>query len=229
LTRNPDLLQQRLGYRFRDAALLQQALTHRSAGRTNNERLEFLGDAVLGAVIAAELYERYPTASEGRLSRLRASLVRLESLAEVARALQLGDHLQLGTGERRSGGHRRGSILSDALEAVFGAIYLDSGFEACQQCILQHFSCRLDGLDEVTVLKDPKTRLQEYLQSQGKPLPVYSVLNVTGEAHAQQFLVRCEIEGTDPREGAGDSRRRAEQDAAARMLRLLDADQPDGA
>jgi ribonuclease-3 len=228
LTRNPDQLQQRLGYRFGNTDLLQQALTHRSAGRNNNERLEFLGDAVLGAVIAAELYHHFPAASEGRLSRLRASLVRRESLAEIARVLELGDYLQLGTGERRSGGHRRGSILSDALEGVLGAIYLDGGFEACRRCILQHFSTRLDALAEATVLKDPKTLLQEHLQAQGRPLPVYSVLHVSGEAHAQQFRVRCEIDGAGPCDGAGNSRRQAEQDAAARMLQQLAAGQSSG-
>lgn len=228
MTRNPDLLQQQLGYRFGNAALLQQALTHRSAGRHNNERLEFLGDAVLGAVIAAALFERYPAASEGRLSRLRASLVRRESLAEIARSLQLGDYLQLGTGERRSGGHRRGSILSDALEAVLGAVYLDSGFDACQRCILQHFSARLDALGETLVLKDAKTRLQEHLQAQGRPLPAYTVLDVTGEAHAQQFRVHCAVEGADPCDGAGSTRRQAEQDAAAHMLQQLAADRPHG-
>jgi ribonuclease III len=224
LIRDPDLLQQRLGYRFRDAALLQQALTHRSAGKTNNERLEFLGDAILGAVIAAELYRRYPVASEGRLSRLRATLVRRESLAEVARLLQLGDFLLLGTGERRSGGHRRGSILSDALEALLGAVYLDSGFAACNQCILEHFSIKLDALEEVTVLKDPKTRLQEYLQAQGRPLPGYLVLEVSGEAHAQWFRISCDVEGTSPCTGTGNSRRKAEQEAAGRMLQQLTAE-----
>jgi ribonuclease-3 len=221
LIRDPDQLQQRLGYRFRDTALLQQALTHRSAGKNNNERLEFLGDAVLGAVIAAELYRRYPTASEGRLSRLRATLVRRESLAEVAGSLQLGEYLVLGTGERRSGGHRRGSILSDALEALLGAVHLDGGYAACHQCIVEHFAGRLDALDEETVLKDPKTRLQEYLQAQHRPLPEYRVLEVSGEAHAQCFRISCEVEGASPCAGSGNSRRRAEQDAAGRMLQQL--------
>lgn len=224
MIRSPDLLQTRLGYRFADISLLQQALTHRSAGKRNNERLEYLGDAVLGSVIAADLYQRFPEASEGRLSRLRASLVRRESLAEIAKNLQIGEHMQLGVGERRSGGHRRGSIMSDALEAIFGAIFLDSGFDACRNCILDLFNSKLDLLDEVTVLKDPKTRLQEHLQSQRRPLPGYEVLDVSGEAHAQSFRVRCSVDGQMVCTGSGKSRRHAEQDAAAKMLRQLQPD-----
>lgn len=226
MIRDPDLLQKRLGYRFGDAALLQQALTHRSFGKNNNERLEFLGDAILGAVIAAELYHRFPVASEGRLSRLRASLVRRESLAEIARELQLGEYLQLGTGERRSGGHRRGSILSDSLEALLGAIYLDNGYDACRRCILEQFAGRFDALDEITVLKDPKTRLQEYLQAQGSPLPEYQVLEVSGEAHAQWFRISCTVQGASPCAGTGNSRRKAEQEAAGMMLQQLASEQP---
>lgn len=226
MIRDPDLLQQRLGYRFSDSALLQQALTHRSAGSNNNERLEFLGDAILGAVIAAELYHRFPSASEGRLSRLRASLVRRESLAEIARALQLGEYLQLGTGERRSGGHRRGSILSDALEALLGAIYLDNGFDACRNCILEQFAGKFDALDEIAVLKDPKTRLQEYLQAQHRPLPEYRVLEVSGESHAQWFRISCEVQDARACTGSGNSRRKAEQEAAGMMLQQLATEPP---
>lgn len=223
MIRSPDRLQQQLGYTFADATLLAQALTHRSAGSRNNERLEFLGDAVLGSVIAGELFHRFPNASEGRLSRLRASLVRRESLADIARNLELGHYLELGPGERKSGGHRRDSIMSDALEAIFGAIYLDSDFVACRRCILDLFGKRLDGLSEAVVLKDPKTRLQEYLQARHMPLPEYAVIEVSGEAHAQHFRVTCRVAERDPVTGTGGSRRQAEQDAAAQVLENLES------
>jgi ribonuclease-3 len=223
LIRSPDRLEQQLGYTFTETALLARALTHRSAGSNNNERLEFLGDAVLGSVIAAELYHRFPRASEGRLSRLRASLVRRESLAGIARDLELGQYLQLGPGERKSGGHRRDSIMSDALEAVFGAIYLDSDFSTCRRCILDLFGGRLDGLTETAVLKDPKTRLQEYLQARRRPLPEYAVVDVSGEAHAQRFRVQCRVDDGEPVTGEGGSRRQAEQDAAAQLLARLES------
>jgi ribonuclease-3 len=223
LIRSPDRLEQHLGYTFKDAALLQQALTHRSAGSSNNERLEFLGDAVLGSVIAGELYHRFPRASEGRLSRLRASLVRRESLAEIARTLDIGDYLQLGPGERKSGGHRRDSIMSDAVEAILGAVYLDSDFTTCRRCILALFGARLQDLSETAVLKDPKTRLQEYLQARHRPLPEYAVIRISGEAHAQQFRVQCRVDGSEPSLGVGSSRRQAEQDAAAQILQRLES------
>lgn len=221
---SPDRLEQRLGYRFTDASLLQQALSHRSVGSSNNERLEFLGDAVLGTVIAGELYRRFPRASEGRLSRLRATLVRRESLADIARTLEIGQYLQLGPGERKSGGHRRDSIMSDAVEAVLGAIYLDSDFATCRRCILALFEARLEELTETAVLKDPKTRLQEFLQARRRPLPEYAVINVSGEAHAQQFRVECRVDGGEPAIGAGGSRRQAEQDAAAQILQQLESE-----
>jgi ribonuclease-3 len=221
LIRDPDLLQKRLGYRFNDAKLLEQALTHRSAGSRNNERLEFLGDAILGGVIASELYRKFPSAKEGRLSRLRASLVRRESLADIAQALQLGDYLQLGAGERRSGGHRRNSIMSDALEALLGAIYLDGGYEPCSECICALFADKLGSLAETTVLKDPKTRLQEFLQAQHKALPNYTVLEVSGQSHAQMFRVECSVAGVESSAGEGSSRRQAEQVAAENMLAQL--------
>jgi ribonuclease-3 len=226
LTRPRELLEKHLGYRFQDAQLLQQALTHRSAGSRNNERLEFLGDAVLGSVIAAELYHRYPQAREGKLSRLRSTLVRRESLAGIAQDLQLGDYLQLGAGERRSGGHARDSILSDALEAVFGAIYLDSGFATARDCILTLFSERMQLVSGVMTLKDAKTRLQEYLQAQRKPLPVYEVVQISGEAHDQFFRVSCSVAGLDvePGRGSGGSRRLAEQAAAEDLLARLPGD-----
>lgn len=223
MTGTRESLEQRLGYSFDDRALLQQALTHRSAGSRNNERLEFLGDAVLGSVIAGELYRRFPQAREGMLSRLRSTLVRRESLAAIAQELQLGEHLQLGAGERRSGGHSRDSILSDALEAVFGAIFLDSDFVTVRECILTQFADRLASLASGASLKDPKTRLQEYLQARRRPLPVYAVVQVSGEAHNQTFRVSCSVAGVEsgPSEGRGSSRRLAEQDAAARMLERL--------
>ena len=218
-------LERSLDYTFDDRGLLQQALTHRSAGSRNNERLEFLGDAILGGVIAAELYRRYPGAKEGELSRLRANLVRRESLAEIAQLLDLGHYLTLGAGERKSGGHRRDSILSDAVEALLGAIFLDSDFAVCQRCILQLFAARLNSLADVASLKDAKTRLQEYLQSRHKSLPEYTVKEVSGEAHAQFFRVECVVDdiGLSAGKGQGSSRRQAEQQAAEDLLaRLVD-------
>lgn len=218
-------LERLLDYTFADQVLLEQALTHRSAGSRNNERLEFLGDAILGSVVAAELYRRYPGAKEGELSRLRANLVRRESLAEIAQQLDLGQHLTLGAGERKSGGHRRDSILSDTVEALLGAIFLESGFAVCQRCILRLFSARLDALSDVASLKDAKTRLQEYLQSHHLPLPEYTVQEVSGEAHAQFFKVECSVDGValSAGKGQGSSRRQAEQNAAADLLARLDA------
>lgn len=218
-------LERLLDYTFADQVLLEQALTHRSAGSRNNERLEFLGDAILGSVVAAELYRRYPGAKEGELSRLRANLVRRESLAEIAQQLDLGQHLTLGAGERKSGGHRRDSILSDTVEALLGAIFLESGFAVCQRCILRLFSARLDALSDVASLKDAKTRLQEYLQSHHLPLPEYTVQEVSGEAHAQFFKVECSVAdtGLSAGKGQGSSRRQAEQNAAADLLARLDA------
>ncbi len=224
MIRNPDLLQKHLDYRFNDATLLEQALTHRSAGSRNNERLEFLGDAILGGVVAGDLYQRFPGAKEGRLSRLRASLVRRESLADIAQSLQIGDYLQLGAGERKSGGHHRDSIMSDALEALLGAIYLDGGYAPCRECILGLFAGKLESLADTTVLKDSKTRLQEFLQAQHKALPAYSVVLVSGEAHAQAFRIECSVAGVEPSMGEGGSRRQAEQDAAERMIEQLAPD-----
>ena len=217
-------LEERLGYTFSDPALLQRALTHRSAGNNNNERLEFLGDAVLGCVIADELFRNFPHVREGRLSRLRSSLVRRETLAEIGQQLDIGDFLQLGPGERKSGGHRRASILSDAVEAIFGAIYLDSDFIHSQQCILRLYADRLASLSDKVVLKDAKTRLQELLQSRHLELPTYTLLNAGGQAHARQFEVLCEVAGQAPCRGSGSSRRHAEQQAASRMLEQLTAD-----
>jgi ribonuclease-3 len=224
LTNPPEALAKSFGYQFDNPNLLKQALTHCSAGGRNNERLEFLGDALLGCVIAAELFDRYPKAREGELSRLRASLVRRESLADLAQMLDFGRYLRLGAGERKSGGHHRDSILADAIEAVFGAIYLDGGFAVCRQCILGLFSDRLAAVADPQALKDAKTRLQEYLQSRQMALPEYAVIEVSGEAHAQSFRVQCTLGDSDlpPTQGHASSRRHAEQMAAARMLEQLE-------
>jgi len=225
LTTSREVLAKSLAYEFKDSNILEQALTHRSAGSLNNERLEFLGDAVLGCVIADELYARFPKAREGDLSRLRATLVRRDSLAQLAKALNIGDCLELGSGERKSGGFRRDSILADAFEGVLGAIYLDGGFTACRQCILALFTDALDGLPDAALLKDAKTRLQEYLQSRQRPLPEYAVIEVAGKAHAQSFTVQCTVDdpGISPTQGSAKSRRRAEQNAAGKMLEQLGA------
>lgn len=215
-------LQARLDYRFRDESLLAEALTHRSAPGPNNERLEFLGDSILNFVVADELFRRCPRDSEGALSRLRASLVNRPSLADLARDLQLGSCLRLGSGELKSGGHRRESILADTLEAVLGAVYLDGGFDACRGVIRQLYQERLDCLPSIADLKDAKTRLQEYLQGQRRPLPNYTVLEVRGKAHDQVFRVQCLVDGVAAAtEGEAGSRRQAEQQAADAMLVFL--------
>jgi len=210
-----------LDYRFREPTLLDMALTHRSAGGFNNERLEFLGDAVLSVVIAEWLYQTRPRASEGELSRLRASLVNREALAAIARSLHLGDVLHLGSGELKSGGFRRDSILADALEAVFGAVYLDGGFEACRQVIRSLYESRMAELPSASTLKDPKTRLQEYLQARQQALPLYKLLEITGEAHAQRFTVECVVGEQHRTMATASSRRRAEQEAARRVLERI--------
>jgi ribonuclease-3 len=212
----------RLGYAFRDGALLEAALTHRSAGRRNYERLEFVGDAVLNFATASLLYRECPDADEGELSRYRAALVSGSTLAEVAAGLQLGEQLRLGSGELKSGGHRRSSILADALEALFGAVYLDGGIAAASEVIEKLFAGRLVQLPEASELKDPKTRLQEHLQARGLRLPVYAVEEVSGEPHDQWFVASCEVAELETRaRGAGSSRRRAEQEAAQRVLGQL--------
>lgn len=212
-------LAERLGVDFADAGLLAQALTHRSHGSPNNERLEYLGDAVLSFVVAELLFRRFPEASEGELSRYRASLVSGESLAAIASGLGLGGQLRLGEGELKSGGQRRATILADALEAVFGALYLDRGLPAARAVAERLFGDALAALPEAAALKDPKTRLQEWLQGRGYALPAYTVLEVSGEPHEQHFRVRCDVlELSLAAEAEGSSRRRAEQDAAQRIL-----------
>ncbi len=215
-------LSDRLGYRFSDPALFDRALTHRSAPGQSNERLEYLGDAVLDAVVSDVLYHAFPDADEGDLSRLRAHLVRDASLSDLAMELQLGDHIALGSGEQKSGGHRRQSILADALEAIFGAVYLDAGFEAARDVIRRAYGDRLRDFPALDALKDPKTRLQEWLQSRGLKLPEYRLVETTGKAHNQQFSVSCRVDSKDlDVEGTGSSRRNAEQRAAERMLEKL--------
>lgn len=215
-------LSRQIGYSFINGELLEAALTHRSAGSVNNERLEFLGDAILSFTVAAELYRRFPKASEGELSRLRATLVRGETLAQLARELKLGDYLKLGSGELKSGGHSRDSTLADALEALMGALYLDGDLEACQTFILTLYQELLAALSPASHLKDPKTRLQEYLQSRKLPPPVYSVLTVSGDGHAQIFNIECVVHGVCTTRGAGSSRRRAEQEAAQQALHVIE-------
>ena len=217
-------LEERLGHRFLRAELLQQALTHRSFGTPHNERLEFLGDGVLDCVIRQELFVRFPGLSEGELSRLRASLVRRETLAAMARDLGVGGHLRMGEGESSSGGAERPSILSDALEALYGAIFLDGGYERARATICATFAALLDTLDARALAKDPKTQLQELLQGRGQALPTYRVIATQGAAHRQSFDVECAVEELGLRaQGRGESRRAAEQQAAEAMLRQLQA------
>lgn len=214
-------LERALGCRLPEPALLEEALTHRSFSSRNNERLEYLGDAVLSFVVAGILFRTFPDASEGELSRFRASLVSGESLGTIALELGLGDHLRLGEGELKSGGFRRASILADALEAVVGAIYLGAGLDAAREAVERLLRPRLATLPSAAELKDPKTRLQERLQADGLALPRYEVLEVSGEPHDQRFRVRCTADDLGiSTEASGTSRRRAEQEAAERLLEL---------
>lgn len=215
-------LQSRLGYEFRDPTLLIQALTHRSAAGSNNERLEFLGDAVLDVVISEVIFRQRQEASEGVMSRIRSSLVKDLTLVRLAGELQLGDYLILGCGEKKTGGHHRSSIMADALEAIFAAVYLDTGFENARQVIHTVYGELLSELPESASRRDPKTRLQEYLQARKIDLPAYVVHRVTGKAHRQSFEVQCTVEVLAASTiGQGLSRRQAEQDAASRMLAFL--------
>lgn len=214
-----------IGHPFHDPALLKQALTHRSAGAPHNERLEFLGDSIVNMMAAEALYRRWPKADEGAMTRARAELVREGALAVIGRTLELGDRLILGPGEMKSGGHRRDSILADAVEAVVAAIYLDAGFEACRAVVLPWFSASIEALPASgRPEKDPKTRLQEWLQARQKALPQYELVSESGDDHAKHFRVRCIV--ADPAastEGEGPSRRLAEQQAAAAVLEQLDS------
>ena len=218
-------LEKKLGYSFNDASLINLALTHRSANGKHNERLEFLGDSILSFIIADDLYNRFPEINEGDMSRMRATLVRGNTLAELGREFELGDYLKLGPGELKSGGFRRDSILADVVEAVIGAIYLDSGIEAVRDIILSWYQQRLEAIQPEVSQKDPKTRLQEFLQGRRKHLPVYTVTDIKGEAHNQRFTVLCEVAGIEtPVIGKGTSRRKAEQMAAEVALEQLTND-----
>lgn len=216
------LLEKRLGYTFKDPQLFQRSLTHKSAHYRHNERLEFLGDAVLNIVIADLLYQQFNEATEGQLTRARASLVNKSALSKIALALSLDQHIELGMGEKRSGGFRRESILADAFEAILGALYLDGGFEKVYGVIQQHYREDLSAIRLEAQKKDPKTELQEWLQAQHHPLPTYHISAIEGEPHAQRFVVTCEVEALSLKvEGAGMSRRAAEQEAASKILEQL--------
>jgi ribonuclease III len=222
---NLGLLQKTIGYQFSDQSLLKQALTHRSAHHLHNERLEFLGDAVLGHVIALELYQRFPKADEGQLSRLRAFLVKEKALSELAIELNFSDFLILGSGELKSGGFRRDSILSDTFEAIIGAVKLDSDFESAQSFILGLYQNKLSQLSLDMAQKDPKTRLQEWLQGRGQTTPDYQVIKEAGKDHAKKYWVECLVEYQNISiQGQGASRRKAEQDAASKVIEKLQID-----
>ncbi len=212
----------RLRHEFNNLDLLEQALTHRSAGSMNNERLEFLGDAILGYAISSELYRRHPNAKEGELSRMRSSLVNGEVLAQLAVDLNIGEYLNLGSGERKSGGAMRESILADAMEAIIGAIYLDAGIEKASQFIVHWYGESVDDLSQLQPVKDAKSQLQEWLQGRGLPLPQYAS-TITGKAHSLKFEIVCSVEGLPHRSiGVSSSRRKAEQMAAEKYLEFLD-------
>lgn len=217
-----EALQRRMAYEFADRTLLTRALTHRSRGADNNERLEFLGDSILGFVVAEWLYQNFPDIAEGQLSRMRSTVVRKQTLAGIARGLQLQDALFVGEGEQKSGGANRDSILADAMEAVIGAVYLDSGIDSVKELVSDQFQPALDLLSTNSVYKDPKSRLQEYLQQRGFPVPVYEIVGIEGEAHCQVFEVACSVAGYDQRFLAtGLSRRSAEQSAAEKAFSAL--------
>ncbi len=213
------MLSKKLGYQFKEPALLKQALTHRSAKGVHNERLEFLGDSILNFVIAQVLYEMFPKSSEGELTRMRSSLVKGVTLAEIARDFKLGDHLILGPGELKSGGFKRDSILEDAIEAIVGAIFLDADINTVQKVILNWFAQRLAIIQPGQEQKDPKSLLQEYLQGRKIALPQYDVIQITGQSHQQEFTVRCSSEKLNVEViTKGSSRRKAEQEAAQQLL-----------
>jgi ribonuclease-3 len=218
-----DRLEKQLGYHFKDQKLLHQALCHRSVGSTHYERLEFLGDSILGFIIANELYQKFPDATEGQMTRLRAKLVNGSTLAKLSQQLSVGDFLRLGTGELKSGVFRRESILADAFEAIIGGIYLESGIEECRRCLINWYGKLLSQADPDEVTKDPKTLLQEHMQSLKLPLPIYKTINITGQDHDQQFEVECCCSGNDKfpdskAKALGKSLRQAEKLAAEKIL-----------
>lgn len=214
-----------LDYQFQEEELLQTALTHRSFSSSHNERLEFLGDSLLNLIIANALYVQFPLAKEGELSRLRAQLVKGVTLTEIAKELNLGPHLRLGSGERKSGGEQRDSILADAVEAIIGAVYRDSDFGQCETIVLNWYRDRLDAIDMSRPIKDAKSTLQELLQAKGLDLPVYQVIETKGQAHEQQFVVRCELKSLKKQAIAeGRSRKIAEQIAASQLVESLERD-----
>jgi ribonuclease-3 len=216
-------LTKKVGYQFKDLAYLDCALTHRSANQNHYERMEFLGDAVLNFVISSALYDQYPEATEGELSRLRAYLVKGDSLSELAIDLNLSDYLRLGSGELKSGGFRRKSILADVVESIIGAIFLDGGIVPAREFILRLFKNKLASIDASKNLKDPKTRLQEYMQARGLPLPEYEIITTSGKAHKQTFTVACKVDLLpEPLVAKGSSRRKAEQAAADQALEQLE-------
>ncbi len=214
-------LERRIGYKFNDFSMLKQALTHRSALGAHNERLEFLGDSILSFVISTDLYLRFPKVNEGDLSRMRATLVCGKMLAEIGREFELGDSLILGPGELKSGGFRRDSIIADGVESIIGAVFIDSDIDSVNRLVLAWFNSRLTTIEPGIGQKDPKTRLQEHLQSRKQALPVYQVLEIRGEAHNQSFTISCIIDGIEAVQGQGASRRKAEQIAARKMLVAL--------
>lgn len=218
-------LEQRLGYQFENQRQLQLALTHRSHGATNNERLEFLGDSILNFIVGEALFNRFPDVREGQLSRLRSQLVKGETLAELAREFEMGDYLILGEGELKSGGRNRDSILADSVEAIIGAIYNERGLDVCREHVLNWFASRLDAIGIDTSAKDAKSRLQEYLQAQRQPLPEYAVINIGGEGHAQVFTIECRVAlAKKPTQASASSRREAEKQSALLMLKQLKLD-----
>lgn len=216
-------LEKAIGYRFRDEALISEALTHRSvSGGKNNERLEFLGDSVLNFIIGEALFRKFPEAREGQLSRLRAALVKGTTLADIGKQFHLNEYVRMGPGELKSGGKRRSSTLADAVEAIIGAIYLESGFEVCQEVVTSWYAERIAQLNLEDTVKDNKTRLQEMLQARKLSLPAYHIVSITGQSHCQTFRIECEVEGFDQGfVGEGTSRRHAEQQAAGRALAAL--------
>ncbi|MGB1869039.1 MAG: ribonuclease III [Porticoccaceae bacterium] len=223
MTSNVRQLQERLQYQFRDPELLSLALSHRSCGSRNNERLEFLGDAILGVTVSDFLYQQFPQAREGDLSRMRSQIVRAESLAQVAKNLQLGPELSLGPGEMKSGGQRRDSILGDTVEALIGAVYLDGDIQAASACVINWFKDLLNAASDTQPVKDAKTTLQEWLQQRSKPVPQYELVKTGGEAHSRLFTVSCKIDQVDKTISAtASSRRKAEQLVAQQLLSELE-------